>query len=72
MLEYRQKAWSKRYPEKWKSLYYKSDTKGHLDFNKYSYKDGNKIYTGPNKAVQELFDKEYQQMLLWKKLNDRT
>jgi len=52
---------------KYKAINYKH-CKGHLDFNKFIYKNGHKVYMGPSQEVRDLFNKEKQAHNLWNKL----
>lgn len=67
MLKYQTRAFRKHYPQKWWSLFplYRK----HLDFKKFVYKDGHKIYTAPSEEIRELFKKEQAQFQMWEKLN---
>ena len=70
MLKYKEKLYSTYYG-KWKTMKYgQGRCKGHIDFNKYSYKIGHKIYVGPNQEVRDEFKKEKEQHKLWMQLTE--
>ncbi len=64
MLKFREKSYNKYWPNKWKKLDY-SKTKGHLDTNRYCYREGHKIYTGPSKELRQNFRDGCEQYRVW-------
>ena len=67
MLKFKPKHYASYVTRRWQAMDYHY-CKKHLDFNKFSYKDGPKIYTGTSKEVRDLFRKEKKQVLLWDRL----
>ena len=67
MLKYKTKLYAKFFPLKWMNMNY-NYCKQHLDFNKFTYKDGHKVYVGPSQEVRDLFKEEKRAYKIWNKL----
>ena len=64
MIKHQLKAYRKHFPSKWK----KTIPDSHLDFNKFIYRNGHKIYTASCKEIQDRFKYEQEQFRVWKNL----
>ena len=69
MLEYKIRMYMRIFPTKWKKVMYKSlSSVNHLDFDRFIYRNGHKLYTATSKEIRELYKKERGQYIMWSKL----